>query len=261
MNATPPPPAAQDTARPGDTRVVRRAALEFVVISVGVLAALSADAGWGWFQERGDEREALAQLLSDFQANSAKLDSARWSNEASLDASYDLLALATGLGDGTAADRPDILLNEMLSVWTYNPDLGGLNSLIASGRLGIIRDDRLRVALAAWPDLVEDLAENEREEWDHSFEVLQPYFVDMGVRLDILRATEGLERIPPAETPPDVSAVLRDPRFAQMTAGRIRHLHDLLAEMETVHRSIDEIIELLSGSDRPQTPVHPVDRP
>ncbi|MDH5589071.1 MAG: hypothetical protein OEZ65_06865 [Gemmatimonadota bacterium] len=227
---------------------LRRMVAEFAVISIGVLTALTADASWDWWLERGEEREALAQLLVDFRSNVAQLDSAGTTHERSLDASYELLAMAKGMGSRQGTDAPEMLVYRLSNVFTYDPDLGGLNSLIASGRLGIIRNDSLRIALAAWPDLVEDLGENEREEWRHSFDILQPYLVEKGVRLETLHSIGGLRRLSATGEAVDYSPVLDDPRFAQLLGSRIVHLHDLLDEVETVRRAIQDIVRLIETS-------------
>lgn len=243
--------APEAEARPistGSRLSFRRAAVEFAVIAIGVFTALAAEAAWSERQERADEKEALVQLRGEFEANAARLDTAEASHRQSLDATYDLLALTQGLGEAQTDRAPAVLIFYMGRVWTYDPVRGGLNSLIASGRLGILRSDSLRIALAAWPDLVNDLAENEREEWDHIYEDLQPYLIEKGVRTDVLLAGRALRRVADEDFVIDVSPVLSDPVFAEMVASRIAHLHDLLDEVQTVRSSIEDIVRLIEAS-------------
>jgi len=226
----------------------RRAVLEFTVIAVGVFTALAAEAAWGERLERAEEREALGQLLGEFHANAARLDSAGAVHQLSLDASYELLALTKALGEANGDEPPEVLIHRMGMVYTFDPIRGGLTSLISAGKLGIIRSDSLRIALAAWPDLVNDLGENEREEWHHIFDQLQPYLIEKGARTDVVLASGGLRRIAPDAAAPDVSSVLADAVFAEMVASRIVHLHDVLDEVETVRASIEEIVRLINAS-------------
>jgi hypothetical protein len=57
----------------------------------------------------------------------------------SLDVSYELLRLTSGEGDSSGTGTVAELVSQVTSVWTYDPVLGGLNSLIHSGRLGSSR--------------------------------------------------------------------------------------------------------------------------
>ena len=91
-------------------------------------------------------------------------------------------------------------------------------------------------------------AENEREEWHHVYDQLQPYLIQKGVRADVLLANGGLRRIPSDAAPIDVSPVLDDAVFAEMVASRIAQFHDVLDEIETVRASIDDIVRLINAS-------------
>lgn len=226
---------------------LRRIAIEFVVIVVGVLVALALEASWGEYLERLEEKEAIAQLLADFRSNAARLDTTRAYHQMSLDASYELLRLTSGEGASSDTRTVAELASQMTSVWTYDPVLSGLNSLIHSGRLGILQNDSLRVALAGWPDIVEDLSENERQGWQNHFEQRVPFLMEAGVWVDIARARGRLHRLDP-QPAPSASVLIRDPMLHQIVGDRAQNLHFVMEELETVDEAIETIIRLLEGS-------------
>lgn len=148
----------------------------------------SIDAWWDLRQVRLEERESIAQLTADFRTNVAQIQTIRSVHEAALDACYEILARARAdeqsQTDATTAD----LVFRSLRSWTYDPLLGGINSLIQSGNLGLLRNDSLRVAVAAWPDVVEDLSDDERTETRILFEQTAPYLINKGAMTDVLLA-------------------------------------------------------------------------
>ena len=146
-----------------------------------ILMAFGLQAWWDERQERAEEIEALAQLLEEFKSNSSELVAIRAINLRSLSASRELLALSGRLGVPNSTRSTTELLLDFPTLQSYDPVLGTLNSLIASGRLGILQSDSLRAALSEWPSNVEDLATN--EEWTTSFyfDRIWPYLAEGGV--------------------------------------------------------------------------------
>jgi len=221
-----------------------RVLIEGVVIVVSILLAFGIDAWWDRHRDRTDEREAIAQLAADFRANAARLDTVRGVHEAALDAAYELLARA-GMGGQPRSSSPTAeLVCVSLRAWTYDPTLGGINSLIQSGRLGILRDDALRVAVAGWPDLVEDLNGDEVLESDNTFRAVAPYLITKGAMFDALRSAGRMNRLD-VEAASDQLELLSDPVFLGWLSWRVNGLENVLLEVDTVEGSIRRILELL----------------
>ncbi len=225
-----------------------RVFVEGVVIVVSILLAFGLQAWWEGSQERAEETEALAQLLEDFRSNSARLDTTRIAHQRSLAADLELLALTGRGGERAGTNSTTELVRQIGNVATYDPVLGTLNSLIASGRLGILQSDSLRIALAAWPDIVEDLNEGERWRVDEYFDRLAPYLTESGVWLDILVSSGSLRGIDPVLSPPDLSELLRDPLFQEMVGQDIFALQFILDDVETVDEWIQRITRLIEDS-------------
>ena len=141
-------------------RVARHYALEGLVIVAGVLIALGADALWSFRSDRVDEQVALRQLDAELDANAVQLASVGAGHRRGLEAATSFLSVVRGTTT-LSTDSIRTLLRTLDMAWTYNPKFAALESVIQSGRLGLIRDDALRVELTGWPGVVEDFREEE----------------------------------------------------------------------------------------------------
>ena len=150
------------------SRGVRRYAIDGLVIVLGVLVALAADAAWDYRVDRADERVALRQLDAEFLANASQLDSVSAGHRQGLEAAAILLDVVRG-GTALRADSVRSLVRALDVAWTFNPKLAALESVTQSGRLGLIRDDSLRVELVGWPGTVDDLKEDELFAADYAY--------------------------------------------------------------------------------------------
>lgn len=214
---------------------------------VSILLAFWIDAWWGERQVRADEREAIAQLLDDFRTNAERLKTIRSVHEAALDAAYEILARAGMGGEPKSNATTAELVYISLRAWTYDPLLGGTNSLIHSGRLNILSDSSLRVALAGWPDIVEDLTGDEWTQNRTTFEQLGPYLISEDAIYDALGSAGRFQRFD-AEPRSDLSRLLSDPVYLGMISWRVNNLENLLDEVDIVEASIHDILKMLEAS-------------
>lgn len=136
---------------------------EFLVVVTGVLVALAVNAWWGNAQQRADERETLHALREEFTSAREKILAYRSLHErvlVSVAAVSDSLnaALADRRGEATV---PDTALALSLMQGTTSVQLGTLQGLIVSGRLGIVSDPELQAALGAWGASLTEVTEEE----------------------------------------------------------------------------------------------------
>jgi hypothetical protein len=224
-----------------------RVLVDGVVIVASILLAFSIDAWWDERQERAEEGEALAQLAIDFRANAARLDTVRFYHQRALDANYEIIARAGLGGEPEGGLSTAELLDQMGTAWNYDPVLGGINSLIQSGKLGIIQNDSLRVAIAGWPDIVRDLNGDENQQQTNTFDRLRPYLMTRGVLFDAFLASDRFARLEPRPAP-DMTRLFQDSLFLEMVSYRAIRLEEILAEVETVDLSIRHILQLIEAS-------------
>jgi hypothetical protein len=223
-----------------------RIVAEGTIIVVSILLAFWIDAWWSEQQTRAEESEAISQLVADFQTNANRLKIIRGVHEAALEAAYEILARAGMGGQPQSEASTAELVYVSLRAWTYDPVLGGTNSLIQSGRLRILSNNALRVALAGWPDIVEDLSGDEWGENRTTFERIAPYLIAEGAIFDALRSAGRLRRLD-TEPRSDLSHLASDPVFLEMMSWRVNGLENLLDEVDIVEASIQDILRMLEA--------------
>jgi hypothetical protein len=138
----------------------KRLAAEGSAIVVSILLAFAIDAAWEARVDRLESRAAVASLRTDFAEARAALTRNRQGNESVLAAIDTVLRL---VGEGVAVvEVPTRLLVRITVAPTYDPPTGSLDGLVASGRLGMLTDQPLQEALAAWPAAVDDMNDKSR---------------------------------------------------------------------------------------------------
>lgn len=133
----------------------RRVLTELLTIVAGVLIALGAQAAAQEWSDRNHEHAFLVDLLAEFRLNEVQLqkDLALTNNAV---AAADLWR-ASGAGP-TSLERDSVaaLYAASLNPARFDPISGSLRSLIDGGDLGLIRNRRLRAALAGWNDRTQE---------------------------------------------------------------------------------------------------------
>jgi len=228
-----------------------RLVAEGLVIVASILLAFALDTWWDATKERREEREALESLHTEFA-------DARDQLAFYLGAHERIEAAAAGLSglvrDAMAAGERSVTVADtaLALVYvppTFNPMLGTLDGLLASGRLGLLRDPELRRSLAAWEGRLREATEEEDKAVDFVFHQMDPVLrsrVDVSGALGLVGVIfsdtltparwSGESRLP-VDT--EVAGVLAFRR--QIEEHGIDDLEDVLAE-------IDRILALLEAS-------------
>lgn len=148
-------------------------AVEGVVIVGSILLAFALDAWWDTREQRKEEVQLLENLQTEFRAAGVQLDRYLFYHRATLSSVEGIQAAAgEAMARGrSSVDVPTIDLARTLIGPTFDPRTGTLNGLLASGKVGILRDPELRATLSAWPGLLAEASEEERASqnliWDH----------------------------------------------------------------------------------------------
>lgn len=163
---------------------VRRALSEFFAIVVGVLVALSLDAGWDRYQERVREREILDDLRQEFSRNLEILEADAEDNEPRLRTANYILELTTDEIRELDADSALILLRAALGGSRFDGSNATLRSVIEAGEFKLISDPDLRSKIAAWMDGRDELARKQSVRGDWISERMMPYIADHPLALE-----------------------------------------------------------------------------
>ncbi|WP_412061287.1 hypothetical protein [Rubrivirga sp. IMCC45206] len=248
------------TSEPRPTRwdwrpKLRWFAAEYLIVVLGVLTAVGINAGWGDREDRAREHRHLHQLAADLRET------------ARLTAEVDAAQLGPDRAGGQiwaafyAADPPprDSLFAwraELARVGRARPVLGTVEALVATGDLGLVRDDSLRTAIAAYLETARrqlDSQEEQRRIWwagldrlDRGLDLIEAYHQAWG-QARVEAAVEGSPSYPPlGETrvrfPLDAEAFLSD-RELLGAAWRMTRAKDELRSLRAAMR--DDALALL----------------
>ncbi len=217
----------------------KRIAAEGVAIVVSILLAFAIDAAWDASRERAEERQALSGLREEFRENLDLLEINLRAHRSTLSAATTLLAISDG-GPQPAPDSTAVLLRRVfIDAFSYNPSVGVLQGLIASGDLGLIRDPGLRNLLASWPGQLEENAEDEAWVFKDVQETYTPYLNDV---LPTRAIWSG-----GADSHPRYSIVFGTDDFEELVAMRAYGAEILIDENEALRDLLGRILERIGG--------------
>ncbi len=135
---------------------------EIILVVIGILIALSIN---NWNENRKEtnyEQKILKELKSDFSYNKSELNRNIIKATTLAHNSDSLLALFNLPKDEVNPSKFFKYMRKLGGYSTYNPSNGALNNLISSGNLNIIKNDSLRMHLARWSGILEDVKEDEK---------------------------------------------------------------------------------------------------
>lgn len=132
--------------------------VEFFVIVAGVLVALIAESWWSERENRQFERDLVADMAIEFEANISILEEDMAANRILLDRMADLLAMPTETILALSDREFESILFVPVSLAVVNifdPATGITQALVRSGELAKIKHRSLRLHMAKWSALLE----------------------------------------------------------------------------------------------------------
>lgn len=229
---------------------VRRLAIEGSVIVVSILLAFGIDAMWAEHQLRLEEREALTALRADFDANLESVDRVIAAHLQF----RERVARLTRLSPEEIRALPQKTVSEMMlalaNPWTFDPVTSTADTLLSSGKLGVLRDQELRQAIITFRGFLSDLEEDTNyvtqgaiDYWRLEYRYGGPW-TDPATELGYHGPVNGLDFIPLASAE-DLLNVRADPELI----GSSRRFHInvayYLSELNDIRDQIVVILELL----------------
>jgi hypothetical protein len=230
---------------------VRRLLLEALVIVASILAAFTLDRWWDARQAEREHQQVLEGLRSEFRGAQAELERYR---DIQRRIQESVNSIVTALRAAAASNSrfvavPDTALGLAYIAPTARPSLGALAGLLASARLGVVRDPELRNALASWGGVFDELAEEEVESrvyvMDHLDPVLRARLDVSSFRAIILSQAEG------SLSSTELNAMTSlpvDSEVAGVFAARQFYLHHGIDEYGPVLEHVERILQLIDAS-------------
>jgi hypothetical protein len=231
--------------------IAGRLVLESAVIIGSILAAFALDTWWQDVSARREEGETLQALRVEFSAARENILFYRSLQERILTS---VTSISDSLNAALLRGDTSIMLPDTALAWAYIPptttvSLGTLQGLIASGRLGIIRDRRLRSALGSWGVELAELAEEETASRDLAFQ-------DLDRTLRARMSTHGLwataEKLNSGEPSEERLGAPRSPPVDTEMLGVFHLRQNILShgidEFDPLIEEVDAILELIEAS-------------
>jgi hypothetical protein len=190
---------------------------EIAIVTAGILLAFALDAWWDSRATAEHEQIHLRALASDMQQNVAALDKLVSMEELIIANSEALLRLVPRLGtEPVRPVRP--LVEQVFNSSRYEPVTGAYEALINSGGLTLIRDEKLRAALA---DFAASVRGQYAEHWseEHYFAFSREY----GGRM-LLLSVQGADALAAEQ---EYRRMLGERRFQEHLAMRYYSERDM----------------------------------
>jgi hypothetical protein len=230
-----------------DHRPVGKRLVDALVVVASILAAFSLDAWWDHRQERAAVAEDLANVAEELQLNRQDiefgLDIMRRAGTGS-----ELLATAIleAMGQSTVS-VPDTVTFWAFQSVTFDPSLGAVDALLASGRLRQVDDPKLRMALAGLRDKVRDAVEEQIRATRMIDEQVIPAFAELGFNPGIGELDGwfwSLDRVPgrEVESRGDLVAPV-SPALALFVGHRAALFRIATGEMERLSAEMAEVVD------------------
>lgn len=239
-----------------DNRVTsgRYLAIEGVVIVLSILLAFGIDALWAQNQQRLEEDEILASLEADFVAN---LKSVTVVIEAHLlfrDRVASLIRLSPEEIRALSQTEVSEIMLSTANPWTFDAVRGTTDTLVSGGKLGVLRDRKLRESLVTFlnrlSDSVEDVAyvmQGAQDLWTAEIKHGGPWS-DPATEIGYSGEIRGLAFVPKA-TAEDLLSVRSDPILMGYSKRFHINVAYYIAELEAIRDLIEEILDLIAESD------------
>ncbi len=124
-------------------------AAEFLVVVLGVLAAVGINAWWQGREDAATEAAYLRQIAQDLDATVAVMDGLD-ATLAPAERAGDLLFESFRKADALPADSVLVLVSAASRISDARPALGTIEALVSTGDLALIGDDSLRASIPAY---------------------------------------------------------------------------------------------------------------
>jgi len=220
---------------------------EASAIVAGILIAFAIDAWWEERQEDRWQREQLAAIRDEFEANLESLGRVVRMDEGIAENISELLAEARPREIGATFEIPSATLASLIHWRTSDISTGSLDALLASGRLGDIDNDTIRLKLAEWPSNVHDVQEDEALTRDFVANVVVPGLLGQGI-LDTAyrwRPSPGFRerRADTGET----TTVTVTPELLELATVRVSHAQLSGYSVSRLRDDIRELIDMIDA--------------
>ncbi len=227
-------------------KYIKYAIGEIILVVIGILLALQIN---NWNEDRKLKKEqhlALLNLKEDFKQNLESIENLITQTSNEIDVSLNVLEHTGNKFDATNEFNLDSMIISIGNHRLYFSQNGFLNDLINSGKIGIIKNDSLRVLLSTWGNATEELYRKEQSALHHITEFID-YVKKNGSWLKIDNLYPGIElEFPKSGFDVDNKAMLQSIEFENLVDEVINRKAGNRKRQRKVRDLNSEILRLIN---------------
>ncbi len=232
----------------------RKLFLEGSVIVISILFAFGIDAMWDEYKERNEEQKILVALKAEYQASLLDIETVI---QYHTDARHTVDEMVSRTDEEIVAlgqKRRSEYVVAFCNPWSFYPVLGTTNALIGAGKLDVLENSKLRVALTTFLYLVEDSLEDiiyvghsAEQVWVAEIEVCGPWTdqkAEFGWAGEPIEAPAFISMI----TAEELLRVRKDKTLMGLVARCHINIGYYIGELRRLRDSANGILELIEES-------------
>ena len=235
-------------------RYLLYAICEIALVVIGILIALQIDHWNEEIQSSSIEQELLRGIQEEILVNKSQMEVVIGHHEHSYGCNKQLLEYYHQQDYAEHSETIDSLANCLISYWTFGPRLGFIKSLISSGSLRHIKNDRLLTLLSQFEDQVADANEAQNwiiDNWQNSLGPIVKSYIPTTTRQGIVNS-EYRSTLPLSAFDADYGGFFQDRLGESLIAQISGWQANAVEEEKEVLATIDEILTILKTSIEPQ---------
>jgi len=223
---------------------------EIILVVIGILIALSIN---NWNEERKlktEEQELLANLSVSFKSKLNELENKNVGRAENITGINKLLYLTSNPNETIGEREMYNILGDMHTWYSVNEEFRIIDMLFSSGKINTISNDSLKFKLISWPDIMEEMLEEQRVLQDLVTNRINP-LMNKYVSLTNIVASYNLPKTQiEAHTvspfPNDFSGLLSDRAFESFISDKKLYLIINIRDSEALIESAKSILSLIN---------------
>jgi len=221
---------------------------EILLVMVGILLALQVN---NWNQQRiafNQEQVLLKILKNDFDNRLKELEQLNAGRKDGIKALDELMSLTNNLPKNYDAKRIDSLLVLATVTYRFNNQFSALDMLFNSGRINSLSNDSLKGLLTNWPNLVEEMIEEQNlvvDNYKEIVKVLDKYISLRDVFQNFTWRYHNIPQMKPSKLEKDYNGLVNDRSFENVLATKRFLLSINIVDSDLIIDDSKKIIEIL----------------
>ena len=212
---------------------------EIVLVMVGILLALQVN---NWNEGRKDNQQRiilLGNLKSEYLINLEEVENRIKIVDTTLSRAKSLISLMTPDYETLDVNQVDTYVGSVCSFFTtYDESSGALQDMISNNKLGLIREDSLRISLASWKQKVDNVKDREARCLNLLQNHLMPYLYKN-------YATLRIDNYVVSKLPFDNRSIMDDVQFETIVDDYRWNLGILSNQYKIMHNELVRILKLI----------------